>query len=725
MSSVTEDYDPRISFFRPSLKHERYSLALLPLKRGSPVYVRATPLIGDYAFVNLEEDTKFNLSAYLGFCDDGKLEWGLSGLKTHSDTPPPCIWIREDPHTGERYLVARPGPKEEPGPKEGPVPKEKVSSEDRELNLDTYLDLVEQYDPGSGELKAKLGVKPKNSRRSIVLCFDGTSNHFSNQNTNVVKFVELLKKDDPEQQLPGVGTYTSPGFLTKYGKDLAAVWDQAMAWYLYQHVQDGYRYLMQTYRAGDQISIFGFSRGAYTARALAGMLHSVGLLPRHNLEQVEFAYNVYAKSEEIVGVAPSELPKGERFNVKLHYPPGSWSFESPPKLQSSPEFTDPRAFKRAFCIPIKIAFLGVWKRWWVVVIVPAVVRVISYNSGAFKREMLPWIEHNPSIKQFRQALALDENRGNFIPSLWDHSRTDVNNGQTVTEVWFKGGHTDIGGGANPAEQTIWDITALQGYHPASDDTGTPELRREPRLSNITLRWMHVSYLIPRPCAFYRADTGILEKRPHKAELPYLDKLIEDLDNFDILKDSWVDTASKEDGLKGWLWWTLDYLPLPKLAQPRDDQEKLPASVWSQLTWHLKEYYFPANLKYMGPPTAYRPNKFAPRVIQFYKSLTPCDKDEGENNNNDGTNQISLHASAYQHMRDTFNQKPKAPYVPYVPYAVWNWPTGKWPHITGSGDVSMRELWEEGAPMRVCFKMTSAEQTPLEPKLSWFWRKLGY
>ncbi|KAF8600938.1 hypothetical protein BDV93DRAFT_421482, partial [Ceratobasidium sp. AG-I] len=78
--------------------------------------------------------------------------------------------------------------------------------------------------------------------RTLVLCFDGTSNHFSNQNTNVVKLMELLKKTDPSRQ------------MVRYA-------DEGLAWYLYQHV------------VGDRISIFGFSRGAFTARALAGMVH--------------------------------------------------------------------------------------------------------------------------------------------------------------------------------------------------------------------------------------------------------------------------------------------------------------------------------------------------------------------------------------------------------------------------------------------------------------------
>ncbi|KAF8687041.1 hypothetical protein RHS03_10029, partial [Rhizoctonia solani] len=135
--------------------------------------------------------------------------------------------------------------------------------------------------------------------RSIVLCFDGTSNHFSERNTNVVKLVELLSKNDPSTQMvhissanialqvthyawlgllsdnTGVGTYSHPGFWTGITEVIAKKADEAVAWYLYQHVIDGYRFIMESYREGDEISIFGFSRGAYTARALAGMLHAV------------------------------------------------------------------------------------------------------------------------------------------------------------------------------------------------------------------------------------------------------------------------------------------------------------------------------------------------------------------------------------------------------------------------------------------------------------------
>ena len=80
---------------------------------------------------------------------------------------------------------------------------------------------------------------------------------------------------------------------------------------------------IRTDEAGDKICLFGFSRGAYTARALAGMLHKVGLLPSHNHQQIPFAYSMYTRTDEL-----------------------GWS-------QST-------AFKKAFSIDVDIDFIGVW-----------------------------------------------------------------------------------------------------------------------------------------------------------------------------------------------------------------------------------------------------------------------------------------------------------------------------------------------------------------------------
>jgi len=139
--------------------------------------------------------------------------------------------------------------------------------------------------------------------RTLVVCFDGTGEQFALDNSNVVEFVSLLKKDDPSQQLvyyqAGIGTYTVPQIVTPGLAKLRKLEDEAIAWNLDAHIMGGYEFLMQNYCANDKICIFGFSRGSYTARCLAGMIHKVGLLPTCNRQQVPFAYKMYTRSDDL------------------------------------------------------------------------------------------------------------------------------------------------------------------------------------------------------------------------------------------------------------------------------------------------------------------------------------------------------------------------------------------------------------------------------------------
>jgi hypothetical protein len=139
------------------------------------------------------------------------------------------------------------------------------------------------------------------------------------------------------------------------------------AWNLDAHVMDGYEFLMQNYTAGDRICIFGFSRGAYTARALAGMLHKVGLLPACNHQQVPFAYKMYSRTDDL-----------------------GWK-------QSN-------AFKRCFSIDVDIEFIGVWD---------------TVQSVGLLDRRLPFTTSNTAVRTFRHAVALDEHRVKFKANLWN------------------------------------------------------------------------------------------------------------------------------------------------------------------------------------------------------------------------------------------------------------------------------------------------------------------
>jgi len=266
-------------------------------------------------------------------------------------------------------------------------------------------------------VEASLSNPPTKPRRLIV-CFDGTSNLFDKENTNVVKLVSYLKKDDlNEQQVyyqTGVGTYIAPGTTMRFAVKVQKLVDQAVAWDIGNHIMGGYNFLMQNWTPGSKISIFGFSRGAYTARALAGMLHKVGLLSRSNEEQVPFAYSMYSTGSDMCD-----------------------------------------DFKRTFCNPVEVDFLGVWD-------------TVS-SVGVLTETDLPFTDSAQFIRVFRHAVSLDERRCKFKANLCElscgrckdiQSRKATLDGTQgtkdpdctetshtdVEEVWFAGGHGDVGGG---------------------------------------------------------------------------------------------------------------------------------------------------------------------------------------------------------------------------------------------------------------------------------------
>ncbi|KZT27513.1 hypothetical protein NEOLEDRAFT_1130481 [Neolentinus lepideus HHB14362 ss-1] len=311
------------------------------------------------------------------------------------------------------------------------------------------VDSAEPYDGWEGEDDNVCDVLPPiHDRRTLVLCFDGTGDQFDDDNSNVVQLVSMLKKHDPTHQMvyyqTGIGTYTGPGAtITSFTRNFWKLADEAVAWSLHYHVQGGYEFLMQNYHAGDKICIFGFSRGAYTARALAGMLHKVGLLPAGNNQTIPFAYKMF-KREDAHG----------------------WK-------QST-------AFKKAFCIDVEIEFLGVWD---------------TVASVGFIPRHLPFTTNNTSIKTFRHAISLDEHRAKFKANHWhkhtpeqeklgtrpgempnsyrrarphidENPDTKTGDGKhthkkkvagsyggrswkrtDVQEVWFAGCHCDVGGGS--------------------------------------------------------------------------------------------------------------------------------------------------------------------------------------------------------------------------------------------------------------------------------------
>src|SRR5215510_15095800 len=138
--------------------------------------------------------------------------------------------------------------------------------------------------------------------KNIVICCDGTGNEYGDANSNVIKLYHVLKLDNKQEQIayyhPGVGTMGSKNALTATGKTWTRVRGLAFGYGLSENIADAYQFLIHNYQDGDRVYIFGFSRGAYTARALCGMLEMFGLLSSGNEGLIPYAVRLFKRNDK-------------------------------------------------------------------------------------------------------------------------------------------------------------------------------------------------------------------------------------------------------------------------------------------------------------------------------------------------------------------------------------------------------------------------------------------
>jgi hypothetical protein len=243
--------------------------------------------------------------------------------------------------------------------------------------------------------------------RHLVVCCDGTWQDVA-QHSNVSRLHTALipPPGDPEPlYVKGVGVSSNPVDMLRGGLTGAG---------LAAGIKAGYRWLVREFRAGDRVAVFGFSRGAYTARSLAGMIGRVGLVdgsglgPRELDDAVDRAYARYREGPGAPGDGSWHA------GLELAYRPG-----------------DP---------DIPVEFVGVWDTVGALGI-PTFVGVPDVLGSRTRYQFLD-VVLNPHIAHARHAVSIDEMRGPFRPTLW----RDIPAGQDVRQVWFPGDHEDVGGG---------------------------------------------------------------------------------------------------------------------------------------------------------------------------------------------------------------------------------------------------------------------------------------
>ncbi|MBZ5666857.1 MAG: DUF2235 domain-containing protein [Acidobacteriia bacterium] len=283
--------------------------------------------------------------------------------------------------------------------------------------------------------------------KNIVVCCDGTGNQYGYANSNVVKLYWTLSAQDKQVAYyhPGVGTMGARNALSAVGKWWTKVRGLAFGYGFSDNIADVYSFLMREFNPGDQIYIFGFSRGAYTARALCGLLHMCGLLTPGNEGLIPYALRLYKSNDPC------------KFEIAA-------------------------GFATTFSIPCKPYFLGLWDT---VSSVGWILDPIHTKGGH-----LPYTAALPDVSVVRHAVSIDERRAFFRQNLV-HLPPQTN--QNLKEVWFAGVHSDVGGSYAEHESGLSKI-ALRWMLCEAQSAG---LQLDPQKVNDVLGGK-VPYVAPNP-----------------------------------------------------------------------------------------------------------------------------------------------------------------------------------------------------------------------------------
>ena len=254
---------------------------------------------------------------------------------------------------------------------------------------------------------------------NIVVCADGTWNRPEedaerDHATNVLKLARAIKPTlrGLKQHVFydwGLGSYHDRVIAGATGKGI------------HKNIVDGYRYIVQNYSPNDRIYLFGFSRGAYTVRALCGLINNCGIVKRQHAKFIAEAWRTY-----------------KRTSSRFH-PNGARAVE----------------FRENYShVNRRVEFIGVWDTVGALGIPFSVLGFLDGEDEFYDTKM------GSNVGVARHALAIDEQRVDFKPTVWT-----PRDGVDLKQVWFSGVHGDIGGGYGPSRQT------------------------ETAVSDVALRWM--------------------------------------------------------------------------------------------------------------------------------------------------------------------------------------------------------------------------------------------
>jgi uncharacterized protein (DUF2235 family) len=273
--------------------------------------------------------------------------------------------------------------------------------------------------------------------RKIVVCLDGTGNEIEKNESNILRLYKTLERSDEQLVYyhPGVGTLDTHPFARMVWSKPKLIAGLIFGRGLETNVLRAYEFLCKNYKEGDRLYFFGYSRGAYTARVLAGFINDFGLVDPSEFHLVAPVFRAWRT------ITQTDKRKA---HAKLRMLEHAFTMRHPP-----------------------IRFLGLWDT------VSSLLRIKWGNGTFIQYGTHSSVNENPSVEAVRHVLAIDETRRFFRHQLWTEGQKFYENrynysrretlkrkfdDQDVKQVWFAGTHTDVAGSVFEPEAGLAKIT---------------------------------------------------------------------------------------------------------------------------------------------------------------------------------------------------------------------------------------------------------------------------
>ncbi len=275
--------------------------------------------------------------------------------------------------------------------------------------------------------------------KRLVICCDGTWQRLYGASlTNVALTARSVAARDPRGN-PQI-VYYSAGVGASL--DRLSLWQGMTGDDLDDHLLQAWLFINLNYEPGDQLYLFGFSRGAYTVRSLAGLLRKIGVLRREHVDKAHAALELY-RNRDIA--ADSYETAHFRTAHCIAWPRLTAPFTAPP-------------------VDLRIRYLGVWDTVGQL----GIPRVLPIQVGLNSAYEFHDTALSRSVEFARHAVAIDERRAAFTPTLWSNVQAFNTPGapQRVAQMWFPGDHGGVGGGAARGLSNCTLMWVLEGAEQA-------------------------------------------------------------------------------------------------------------------------------------------------------------------------------------------------------------------------------------------------------------------